>query len=1120
MADAPTYLPVAVRAFTEGADDTRAVDDPESQSDDTTTTGQHAELPEWILVFDAETTVDATQRLNFGAWRFVQTTWPTYGEPTMRCVEEGLFYADDLPNRCPRGFRTLETYATRRPPDVNRDEWDAAWQLRFVSAREFVEEVLYPVAHRGRFWIVGLNLPFDLSRLATAVSTSTDYLAGGFSLVLIDYETDGVRQENQWRARLAIKSLDSKRQLIGFKRPAELDEVDQIPDDGGPPDDTYTPRGNFLDLRMSAFALTNRSYSLKRACKDWDTTPKKTGTDAHGRITPRYMDYARNDVAATTALFGKLMGEYRTHPIALPATKAYSPATVGKAYLKAMGVRPVLERQPQFDRAVLGQSMVAYYGGRTEVRIRKTPVPVIYTDFLSMYPTVCSLLRLWPLVCAKEIRAIDATDQVRAMLEASTLDSWFDPRSWANITGLVRLAPAGDILPVRAMYRPTPNATGGGRGREEPVNWGIGLNPLYSEQPLWYAIPDAIAAGLLGSRAVAVLQAIRFEADGVAESLREITLPGGVVINPRNAQHDFFRMVVEERKQLADNQTLSKIERDRLDSFYKLLANATTYGIYAEINRTPPSRRDGEALRVHGLGAPFVDADPVALELPGAYCFPPLATVITAAARLMLALLERTVTDQGGSYAFVDTDSMAIVATKTGGPIACPGGAHHAADGEDAVNALSWRQVEEICETFTALNPYDKQAVPGSVLEIEDENYTSAGTQRQLYCYAISSKRYALHTLDRDGRPRLRKTSSDVTGEKWSEHGLGHLLNPIDPRKRDRDWIRQYWQDELDRVYGHAPAERDWASHPAIGSISVTRPPTLRAFRALNDGKTYAESIKPFNFLITAHTARSERPAREGAFQLVAPWTDNPEAWLDSPWVNKNATGGQTWQAVIGPVQDPETQVKIKTFRDVLAEHRVHPEPKSLAPDGTRSGWHTIGLLRRRPVKATRIVLIGKEATEHDETRAGLELDAPDQTPEYRRATSDWRERIRPVVQAMPLSLLEQRSGMKPTALKAARRDRSANDPYTPHPRNQAQLLMIAGDWAAEQLEQWGIPPPSTAIDRSAAYLQERANHTTEKTCPVCGKPVDNPRATYCSDACKQRAHRERVRRRVENDAT
>ncbi len=49
-------------------------------------------------------------------------------------------------------------------------------------------------------------------------------------------------------------------------------------------------------------------------------------------------------------------------------------------------------------------------------------------------------------------------------------------------------------------------------------------------------------------------------------------------------------------------------------------------------------------------------------EPPGEYCFPPLASLITSAGHLLLALLERLVTDRGGTYAMEDTDSMAIVA--------------------------------------------------------------------------------------------------------------------------------------------------------------------------------------------------------------------------------------------------------------------------------------------------------------------------------------------------------------------------------------------------------------------------------------------------------------------------
>jgi hypothetical protein len=591
MAGVPTYLPVAVRAFTERANASEAPEDPETEADTKTTTVRPPVLPQAILVLDCETTVDETQRLNFGAWRFVRANWQGDGEPVLSCVEEGLFYADDLPERYPRGYRILETYAERHRPAVDGGHWDAAWRMRFMSAHDFTKEVLDRVAHRGRFWVVGFNLSFDLSRLAIAVSTSVDYLPGGFSLAMVAYEKGGVHRENRWRARLAIKALDSKRQLIGFKRPRELDDVDKIPDQDTTVDEKFAPRGHFLDLRTLAFALTNKSYSLGRACEDWNTEPVKVGAEAHGRITARYVDYCRNDVAATTSLFARLMGEYRSHPVALAATKAYSPATVGKAYLKAMGVRPVLERQPGFDRRVLGWAMVAYYGGRTEVRIRKTPVPVVYTDFLSMYPTVCSLMGLWRLVCAHEVRVVDATEEIREALVASTSERWLDPQAWRDIVGLVLLQPEGDILPVRAMYRPAPQAAptnGRARRRHGSVNWGIGVNPLHAEEPLWYAIPDAIAAGLLGRRPVTVLKAVRFEPVGVADTLRPITLPGGVRVDPRNPEHDFFRTVIEQRKQVSRDPTLSDRERARLDSFYKLLANSTTYGIYAEINRTTP----------------------------------------------------------------------------------------------------------------------------------------------------------------------------------------------------------------------------------------------------------------------------------------------------------------------------------------------------------------------------------------------------------------------------------------------------------------------------------------------------------------------------------------------------
>src|SRR5205085_6709841 len=124
------------------------------------------------------------------------------------------------------------------------------------------------------------------------------------------------------------------------------------------------------------------------------------------------------------------------------------------------------------------------------------------------------------------------------------------------------------------------------------------------------------------------------------------------------------------------------------------LANAASYGIYAEMNRR-------EAERKINVTCYSTDAEPYTCrvahpEVPGEYCFPPLASLITGAARLMLALLENAVTALGGTYAMEDTDSMAIVATKSAALVPCPGGPQRMEDGREAVKALSWAEVKNV----------------------------------------------------------------------------------------------------------------------------------------------------------------------------------------------------------------------------------------------------------------------------------------------------------------------------------------------------------------------------------------------------------------------------------------
>jgi hypothetical protein len=111
---------------------------------------------------------------------------------------------------------------------------------------------------------------------------------------------------------------------------------------------------------------------------------------------------------------------------------------------------------------------------------------------------------------------------------------------------------------------------------------------------------------------------------------------------------------------------------ERLDRFLKVFANATSYGIYAEMNRQETEKK--VKLKCQGLDPEPYECSVIHPEKPGEFCFPPLASLITGAARLMLGLLEHCVTELGGTYAMEDTDSMAIVATKRGGFIPCQGG--------------------------------------------------------------------------------------------------------------------------------------------------------------------------------------------------------------------------------------------------------------------------------------------------------------------------------------------------------------------------------------------------------------------------------------------------------------
>jgi hypothetical protein len=317
-----------------------------------------------------------------------------------------------------------------------------------------------------------------------------------------------------------------------------------------------------------------------------------------------------------------------------------------------MKIKPWREVQPDFSPGLIGHILSAYYGGRAEVHIRRQITPVVHADFLSMYPTVYPLMGLWNFVRANGVTYRDDTRAVAALVgrpREELVERLRSKDGWKDLTSLVQVRPKNDLFPIRARYPggDTPN---------------IGLNYLSADEPQWFTFADVFASKVLTGRPPEVIKALRFRPKGTQKGLKPIDI-AGQTINP--AINDFYQQLFIHRNAIkAKLETASAPEKPALKSdeqAIKILANATSYGIFVELNV-------GEYVKTERMVGYGGRPNPSRFksqtsERPGAYFHPLLATLITGAARLMLALAEHQVITQGLDWVFCDTDSIAIANT-------------------------------------------------------------------------------------------------------------------------------------------------------------------------------------------------------------------------------------------------------------------------------------------------------------------------------------------------------------------------------------------------------------------------------------------------------------------------
>jgi len=764
-----------------------------------------------------------------------------------------------------------------------------------------MRRVFWPALKYNGALVVGFNLPFDLTRVAVAWGPGDK---NEWSLTMSQYR-NGV--ENRNYPRITIQPIDSKKAFIGLAKPWK---PEQWKDPGGV---------HFLDLRTLAWALFNRPFSLKTLCEELKTEHQKLDHEPTGKITPKEIEYARQDVRCTVDALNGLKRSFDTHPINLKPHSAYSPASVAKSYLDQMGIIRPAEKFT-VPNEILGIAMQSYFGGRSETRIRCAEVPVVPVDFTSEYPSCCALLGLFDILTAESVSFDDDTTNVREFVKRIVLPRCFEASKWRQCRFFALIKPDNDILPVRTMYN--------------EVTQNIGNNYLSSENPLWFAGPDIIASIIRTGRVPHIIRAIRMVPNGKQAGMQSVNLRGMVEVDPY--KDDIFRKVIEQRK-------LHKSD-GALYYWLKIFANSI-YGFFVELN--PENRKKNVPVSVFSGNEKFPGSSDV-IEKPGDWFFPPLAALITAGGRLLLAMTEACVEKKKGAYLFCDTDSLAIVASRKGGSLRIPGGR--------GVRILSWAEVKAIAGRFTALNPYDREIVKGSILNPVDANYHDSDPmkpQRQLYGYSIAAKRYALY--EKTGKKRINIVDPKA-------HGIGFLYPPKDSPKGWTEgapqWIYEMWDYIVRGALKLQRKKPSWVNLPQMMRLTIT---TCNVLKMLGGW----EVARPYNFLLLPMVDPKfgyvfYRRTNEKVL-LVTEFIPKQDRWFDIKCVNIHS--GKRYKLVDCTVED-NLQYNVvfpSQFARLIIEYQEHPEAKSLAPDGTPCGAGTRGLLKRANIAAGEFRYIGKE---------------------------------------------------------------------------------------------------------------------------------------------------------------
>lgn len=775
-----------------------------------------------ILTFDTETTTDTYQNLKVGYFEIHENG---------ALKENGFFYSPmpdnhlDISTRFSISQNIFSQNSLSYTEVQIIKEYAKKENIPLYTIKQFIENVFFYEVYGKETLCNGFNLPFDISRIVKKARNTVKKEPTKGDILL--YFSDTKKLPNVKIGRMGLaESISFTNAGYEGELLSELPKIER--------------KGYFLDsahLLSVLFGSGTQHFTLKQACKILKTEHQKEEVEEHGTINKEYLHYLQWDVKATYDVYRKLEETFNKYGLfEKEITKIYSAASIGKAALKHLGIKPFLDLNPEYPSINLGRIMETYFGGRVECKLRHEIKPVEVLDFTSMYPSTIVLLGLWEYMVSEGYKEIKATEEIKKYVDSITLEDMVNPETWKHLVGIVKVKPDKDILPIRAGYNENGEKT-------------VGLQYLTSNHEMWFALPDIVSSKLLTGKTPEIIEAYKYEAGRPQKTLKSQKILG-YQINPK--RDNLIKFFVEERQKIKkemkslDENSSEYSEKDGLQLALKNLSNALGYGIFIELI----TQKTEKTLVVCRGDKKFSSIG--RSEEEGAYFNPLIGSTITAASRLMLAIAEAKVKELRNSHYYMDTDSIFVPP----------------------------EIAEEVSDFFNPLNPYENVS---QLLKVEDkfkgrvkDGKTGKKTPIQ-YFFGISSKRYAVFALGEKNIP-------DISRMEGKLHGMGHITNIFkeEVTEKDKHWHPLLWKDLILYHMGkldHEDIVLKYGNKFEIAKVAIRTPTTYNRFRTFNEGKEWEKQIKPFNFF-------NQGNRKDKDVFPIAPMRKNPQEMVKYPFID------------------------------------------------------------------------------------------------------------------------------------------------------------------------------------------------------------------------------------------